>query len=72
MPATIAAPTPELHRLLSTQELADKLGVSSWCIFDATRNRGLPVVKFGRRNRYDPVAVRRWLDAGGELRDRDA
>jgi predicted DNA-binding transcriptional regulator AlpA len=50
-------------RLLTLEEVADFLAVPVRTLYTwRYRGEGPPVLKVGRHLRYDPVALRRWLD----------
>lgn len=52
------------ERLWSAQEVADYLGVPLRSLYDwRLRGYGPPSKKVGRYLRYDPAALRRWVDA---------
>jgi excisionase family DNA binding protein len=51
--------------LLTADVIAEWLGVSRQAIYRMTRERRLPTVAVGRYYRYDPIAVERWIMAGG-------
>lgn len=52
------APAPPLTRLLTAEEVADQLTVSTDRVWALTREGKLPTVKLGRRTyRYRPDAV---------------
>jgi excisionase family DNA binding protein len=51
------------ERLLSTQELAEYLGMSTHWVWKARKTEGLPAIKMGARNfKYRPSEVHSWLD----------
>lgn len=61
---TQQGPVNSYVKLIDSAALSDWLGVpystiSQW----SYRHVGPPVIKVGRHRRYDPTAVRRWLDA---------
>ena len=56
----------ESIKLLKASELAKSFQVSTDRIHELIRTRRLPSVSFGSHQvRFDPIAVRRWLDEGG-------
>lgn len=57
-------PTP-LPRLLTAQELSKQLGYPLDRIYELARRGEMPVVRLGRAVRFDPGAIRAWLEAGG-------
>jgi len=57
--------TPALPRLMTAQELADALRYPISRVYELSRTGELPHIRLGRALRYDPAAVRAWLDAGG-------
>lgn len=53
-------------KLLKAGELAEMFQVSTNRIYELVRTRNLPAVSLGDHQlRFDPIAVRRWLDDGG-------
>lgn len=56
---------PQIHRLLDAEELATQLGESKQTVYALAREKGLPCIRFGRAIRFDPFAVREWLQSGG-------
>jgi excisionase family DNA binding protein len=50
-------------RLVSAQWVADFLGVPKSWVYDAARERRLPSVPVGRYVRFDPAAIRAWVEA---------
>jgi predicted DNA-binding transcriptional regulator AlpA len=56
-----AAPLPD--RFLTPVDLAEMLGVPVATLYQwRYLGQGPPAFKAGRHLRYDPVAVRRWID----------
>lgn len=56
----------EKIKLLKAGELAELFQVSDNRIYELVRTRGLPAIPLGDHQlRFDPIAVRRWLDEGG-------
>jgi len=51
-----------LPHLLSTEELASRLGVTPRHIRRLVAERRIPFLKVGRFMRFDPSDVARWLD----------
>lgn len=64
----------EKIKLLKASELAELFQVSDNRIYELVRTRGLPAIPLGDHQlRFDPIAVRRWLDEGGrELIENDS
>ncbi len=53
-------------KLLKAAELAEMFQVSVNRIYELVRTRRLPTLSLGHHQlRFDPVAIRRWLDEGG-------
>ena len=53
--------------LMKAKELANRFQVSENRVYELVRTQGLPVVVLGdHQYRFDPVAVRRWLDQRGK------
>jgi excisionase family DNA binding protein len=46
-----------MNKLLSTKELAEKLGVTTRTIANLMLRRKIPYLKVGNRNRFDPEQV---------------
>lgn len=55
----------DLPRLIDASELSEALGYPKSRIYELVRQGEIPHVRFGRAVRFDPVAVREWIDAGG-------
>ena len=49
-------------KLVSTEELADLLGVTTRTIANLIKARKIPVVKVGNRNRFNPTRVVKTLE----------
>lgn len=49
--------------LISDDELARLSGVSKRTIANWRKDEGLPSVKIGGVRRFDPAAVRRWIES---------
>lgn len=59
------------ERLLTAEEVADRLAVPVSWVREATRDGRLPHLRLGRYVRYDGAAIARWLqDQAGTGRDR--
>ena len=56
-----------LPRLMTASELASLTGIPKSRVYFLTRCGQLPHVRLGRAVRYDPAAVRAWLDQGGTI-----
>jgi excisionase family DNA binding protein len=52
-----------LASLLSVEELAQLLRVPVTTLYDWRHRQGMPALKVGNRLRFDPMEVRRWIDA---------
>lgn len=53
-------------KLLKASELAKSFQISTDRVYELVRTQRLPAVSFGSHQvRFDPIAVRRWLDEGG-------
>jgi excisionase family DNA binding protein len=46
-----------MNKLLSTKELAERLGVTTRTIANLMLRRKIPYLKVGNRNRFDPEKV---------------
>ena len=54
-------PTPNIHKLLSYQEVAELLGVSDRTIWTLVRRKQLAAVRFGRMVRIDPEDLKTFI-----------
>ena len=52
----------ELPKLLTIDELAERLGVTRRHIRRLVQERKVPFLKVGRFVRFDPAAISDWLD----------
>jgi excisionase family DNA binding protein len=60
----MTAPSPQLERLLSVEELSDYLGVPVRTLYDwRVDGRGPKALHAGRVLRYPESAVRSWIEA---------
>lgn len=49
--------------MLNVAQVAEKLGVSTYQVYDMVHNRKIPYVKLGRRMlRFDPVEIEIFID----------
>jgi len=64
-----SSPSSEIPRLLSANDLADRLGEPVHVIYRLSRLGRIPTVHLGRLVRYDPRAVDGWLREGGAALD---
>ena len=56
----------ESIKLLKASELAKAFQISTDRVYELVRTHRLPAISFGSHQyRFDPIAVRRWLDEGG-------
>ena len=58
-------PVGPLPRLLTAAQVAAQTGIPKSRVYELSRTGQLPAISFGRRYRYDPSELRRWLEAGG-------
>lgn len=59
-------------KLLKASEVAEHFQVSEQRIHELKRTHGLPVIQWGNhQDRFDPVAIRRWLNNGGRIGEDD-
>ena len=49
-------------RLLTAEELAERLAVPPTWIYRAAREGRLPTIKLGRYRRFDEADVERWIE----------
>jgi excisionase family DNA binding protein len=52
-------------RLLSADEVANKLGVSVARVYEMARRDLLPAVRLGRQVRFDQNQLEAWIASGG-------
>jgi putative molybdopterin biosynthesis protein len=52
-----------LNQCLSTDEVAAKLGVSKWTIYNWVRGRKIPCIRIGQDLKFDPADLQQWLTA---------
>ena len=52
----------ELERLLSIQEVAERLGVKQATIYSWTHQRKIPYVKAGRLLKFERQAIDAWIE----------
>lgn len=50
-------------RLLTIEELSDRLGISKGSLYNMTSKHSIPFVKVGKRIRFDEAEIDRWLEA---------
>jgi excisionase family DNA binding protein len=53
--------------LMTADQVHRLIGLPKATIWSLARARRIPVVVIGRLYRFDPVALERWIDAGGEV-----
>jgi excisionase family DNA binding protein len=51
--------------LRSVDYPAERLGEAPWRIYAMCRKGLIPHVKLGRRYKFDPEALERWIESGG-------
>ena len=54
-------------KLLTVEEVAPMLKMSRQALYEAVRRGYVPVVRIGRRIRFDLDALETWLECGGSL-----
>lgn len=59
-------------KLWDVEHMVELLGQPPYRIYDMVRLGQLPAVRIGRRIRFDPRAIERWIEAGGTQPSRDA
>lgn len=57
--------TSELPRLLSAADLAAKLNLPLWRVYELAREGALPTIRLGRAVRFSASSVAAWLARGG-------
>lgn len=55
----------KLPRLITANEVARQTGIPEWRVYERVRAGDLPHVRIGRAVRFDPAAVRAWIENGG-------
>lgn len=53
------------ERLFLASEVAAGLNVSKARVYELARTKMIPCIRLGRALRFDPDALRRWMDEGG-------
>ena len=64
-PAPLVAPGHDSGKLMSVQDVADKLNVKVPRVYELMRKEDFPVVRIGRQVRVAPAALDAWIAAGG-------
>jgi excisionase family DNA binding protein len=52
-------------RLLSAEEAASRLGVSTQRVYDLARKKLMPVVRLGRQIKISERSLEQWIESGG-------
>lgn len=52
-----------LNDLLSTSEVAGKLGISKYTLYNWVRDRKIPHIRVGQDLKFDPTDLQTWLAA---------
>ena len=50
-------------RHLTADEVADRLAIPRWCIYDLAKKGTLPHLRIGRRLRFREESIRAWEEA---------
>lgn len=58
------------ERLLTAEDVAELLGVSTSWVYAASRRGELPTVTLGRYRRYRPEAVEAWIERQEQINKR--
>lgn len=58
----LAERAPQSDRLLSAEEVARMIGMTTSYVYDLSRRGRIPTITFGRQRRYRKSAVLRWLE----------
>jgi excisionase family DNA binding protein len=58
----------DVKTLIDVAAVSVRLGLPEWATYDLARRGQLPSVKIGRRVRFDPDAVERFIESGGNAR----
>ena len=53
-------------RLIDVKSVAERLGEKPATVYDYARQGILPCVRLGRKVKFDPKAIERWIEEGGE------
>lgn len=54
-----------MQQLLSAREVSETLKLPLQRIYDLTRRGAIPAVRVFRQYRYNPEALRQWIERGG-------
>jgi excisionase family DNA binding protein len=54
-----------MQQLLNAQEVSDALKLPLQRVYELTRRGALPAVRVFRQYRYNPEALREWIERGG-------
>lgn len=55
-----------ISKLVSADEVAAVLGVTTARVYEMARQGVLPSVRLGRQIRFDPDRIKAWIDSGGQ------
>jgi excisionase family DNA binding protein len=58
------------EKLFRADVLAEVLDTSTYRVYEMAREGLIPTVRIGRQVRFDPVAIRQWIESGGTGRTR--
>jgi excisionase family DNA binding protein len=51
-----------IPQLLSVKELAARLGLAEYTVYEWVSEKRIPYTKVGRRTMFDPAEIARWLE----------
>lgn len=60
-----ATPTAGIPRLVDALAIARATGIPRWRLYELAKEGWIPHTRVGRTIRFDPEAVRAWIEAGG-------
>jgi excisionase family DNA binding protein len=69
-PDTTGEATQMTEKLFRADVLAEVLDTSTYRVYEMAREGLIPTVRIGRQVRFDPVAIRQWIESGGTARPR--
>ncbi len=54
------APVPIDRRLLTAEEVGQRLGMSAWSVYELAKRRQIPHMRIGRRMRFRQADLDQW------------
>lgn len=62
----------QVRSLVDANEVAQRLGMGKWAVYDLAKRGTLPHVRIGRRVRFDPAQIETWIANGGKSHEEAA